>query len=303
MKIGVVIVTYNRLEKLKIALSSFENQTFKPVWIVIVNNCSTDGTDDFLKNYVSKSDLDINVITTESNLGGSGGFYRGLKEALKFDADWIWVSDDDAFPYQDALECADAYLRKHSTENISAIAAEVINHGKIDYGHRRTAFEDGIKIIELPSNEEDYKKESFEINEFSYVGSIISTKHLREAGLTEKNYFIWCDDTEHSLRLSNVGKIVCVPSIKVQHDVASFQGGLSWKDYYGWRNSIDMYSKHFSSKTVFFLYIRHYLKALYYLVIKHDVPYYKMYYSAIKDARKHRLGIHEIYRPGWKLED
>ena len=43
-KIGVVIVTYNRLNKLKIALEKFENQTKKQSYVLVVNNASNDGT-------------------------------------------------------------------------------------------------------------------------------------------------------------------------------------------------------------------------------------------------------------------
>ena len=51
MKIGVVIVTYNRLDKLKIALKSYENQKIKPKYILVVNNNSTDGTKEYLDSW------------------------------------------------------------------------------------------------------------------------------------------------------------------------------------------------------------------------------------------------------------
>ena len=50
-KIGVVIVTYNRLEKLKIALKKFENQTKKQAYILVVNNASNDGTLEYLNDW------------------------------------------------------------------------------------------------------------------------------------------------------------------------------------------------------------------------------------------------------------
>jgi GT2 family glycosyltransferase len=43
MDIGVVLVTFNRLEKLKIALGSYDKQTVKPKYILVVDNKSTDG--------------------------------------------------------------------------------------------------------------------------------------------------------------------------------------------------------------------------------------------------------------------
>ena len=54
--IGIVLVTYNRLEKLKIALSCYEKQKTKIDTMIIVNNCSTDGTFEFLEEY-SKREL------------------------------------------------------------------------------------------------------------------------------------------------------------------------------------------------------------------------------------------------------
>ena len=49
MKIGVILVTFNRLDKLKIALECYEKQTHKPEYIYVINNHSTDGTDAYLK--------------------------------------------------------------------------------------------------------------------------------------------------------------------------------------------------------------------------------------------------------------
>ena len=43
------------LEKLKIALKSYEKQSFKPQYILVVNNNSTDGTLEYLKEWKSKN--------------------------------------------------------------------------------------------------------------------------------------------------------------------------------------------------------------------------------------------------------
>ena len=103
--IGVVIVTYNRLDKLRETLNCFERQTKHPKYMVIVDNASSDGTSQHLQKWQSiKASYSKYVLTNERNLGGSGGFFTGLQKALDLNADWIWVSDDDAFPEDDALE-------------------------------------------------------------------------------------------------------------------------------------------------------------------------------------------------------
>ena len=52
MKIDAVVVTYNRLAKLKKVLESFDKQTLIPGTIVIVNNNSNDGTFEFLNEWI-----------------------------------------------------------------------------------------------------------------------------------------------------------------------------------------------------------------------------------------------------------
>ena len=49
MKIGAVVVTFNRLSKLKLSLEKFEEQIHIPSYIIVVDNASTDGTSEYLK--------------------------------------------------------------------------------------------------------------------------------------------------------------------------------------------------------------------------------------------------------------
>lgn len=77
MTVDVVIVAYNRLEKLKKALLCYERQTSPFRNMIVVNNHSTDRTTEFLEEWSNvDSPFAKDVITTEENLGGlGGGFY------------------------------------------------------------------------------------------------------------------------------------------------------------------------------------------------------------------------------------
>ena len=98
--IGVVIVTFNRLEKLKKTLTCFKEQDLSPKYVLVVNNNSSDGTKEFLETWKKDDNCQFKkmVIHEKENLGGSGGFHVGLEKAKEMDAEWIWVSDDDAYP-------------------------------------------------------------------------------------------------------------------------------------------------------------------------------------------------------------
>lgn len=299
MDIGVVIVTYNRINELKKAISCYENQTKLPKYIIIVNNYSSDGTMEFLKDWESiKTNFDKHVINLDENLGGSGGFYKGLEKSLNLDANWIWVADDDAYPEKDALQNIDKkYSEFKDDKNIVAICGAVINNGSIDTEHRRRIKPRKFYISEKSVSIDEYNKESFEIDLFSYVGTVLRKDSLIKYGLTEKDYFIYYDDTEHSLRLSRIGKIICIPSVKIIHNTNNETNNtINWKLYYGIRNRLHMYKKHFSKRYYIALYIR--LKIS--MIKSKDSIYKKIVNSALIDSKNSTCGLHNVYRPGWK---
>ena len=309
MKIGVVLVTYNRLEKLKIAIKSYENQVIKPDYILIINNNSTDGTNEYLEKWKNeKNEIKKIVTCLNKNTGGSGGFFEGLKTSLELDAEWIWVADDDAYPKENAFSIAKNYIEKkqNASEEISAVCGTVFrSDGKtIDCSHRRNIYETWFNRIAQPySRKKDYKKDEFEINGFSYVGTIINKKKMQQIPLTKKDYFIYYDDTEHSYRLSKLGKIICIPQIQVIHDAPHSEMSeiVKWKLYYLVRNTLDFIKNNFENKyfkeqcfEVPFVF-----KIAVLLFGKNKKYGYQMIDEAVKDAKLGKTGLHEIYKPGW----
>ena len=87
------------MDNLKIALQHYESQTNKNFTLVIVDNNSSDGTKEFLEGWKqTESEFQKEVIFLTSNTGGAGGFYAGERYALQLNPDWVYVSDDDAYP-------------------------------------------------------------------------------------------------------------------------------------------------------------------------------------------------------------
>lgn len=288
--IGVIIVTYNRLEKLKKCLKLFDTQTVKPKYIIVINNKSTDNTKEYLENWVNlKSQYEKYNVETESNLGGSGGFYTGLKLALNLEADWIYVSDDDAFPENDVIERSEKFLETYSDkENLAAFCTKVVKNGNIDYSHRVIIKEKLFRIVSKKSTEADYSKDYFETNTFTYVGAIMNKKFLEKYGITKKEYFLYWDDFEHSYRLSKHGKILCVPNIIVHHD-ANTGGKSKFAAYYFTRNKLIWY-KSLGKKFYYYELIRQYIYLLAKIILRYNVENHEMIKLGIKDARNDKMG-------------
>ena len=292
---GVVLVTYNRADKLKKALESYEKQRCKPRYIYVVNNNSTDNTDAYLKTWENMdSDIEHKVFCLKENIGGSGGFHYGLSLAVDTDIDWVWLSDDDAYPDELCLEYMKDYILSNKEENISALCSSVLNDGNIDTWHRRR-FNKKLGIIKEDRIDKIEYEDNFELDLLSYVGVLIKKESLLSAGLTQKNFFIAYDDSEHSIRLRKEGKIICIPKAVVIHDTKPENPNeISWKKYYVIRNKIYSYRKHFG-------YVQSHILALYYrLKNVNKKVLNEMAKKAVRAAFSGNLGIDDVYKPGWK---
>ena len=86
-KISVVIPTLNRINTLQRALDSVINQTYKPAEIIVVDNGSSDGTLNFLKEQYPKI-----ATVTENKTGVSSARNKGIKKSIN---QWIALLDSD----------------------------------------------------------------------------------------------------------------------------------------------------------------------------------------------------------------
>ena len=298
--ICAVVVTYNRLDKLKKALASYSGQILLPKYLIVVTNASTDETGAFLKAWEKQPEpFQKFVITSEENLGGSGGFYLGQKKALDLDADWIMLADDDAYPEPDYLLGMKNYIETHSSEEISIICGKVMEQGTSVNIHRTYLKSKWNRDFQAYIPQAFYEKDYFEPDFVSYVGIVINKTKLVAAGLVNKDYFIWYDDTEHSYRLSQKGKIICLPSYSMFHDIIEETNVLSWKNYYGFRNNVDFFKKHFRIQYPFVI-LKFLLRSLLCPLRGRSMTEVRMRFIAIKDGIQGKLGKHSVYKPGWK---
>lgn len=307
-KIACVLVTFNRIAYLKKTLKAYENQIIKPDFLIVVDNHSTDGTEMFLSQWKKQpSEFERIIIRLPENIGGSGGFYEGSKKALDLDADWIWFADDDAYPEVDTIKKLKERIELPECSKAAAVCATVIEHNKINLGHRRRYEVKWSNIREFPVPESEYTKKYFKLSLFSYVGVLIKKSVLQRAGLCDRGFFIYYDDTEHSYRVSQCGDIICYPDIRVIHDKpaepkrARNNEKIDWHNYYSARNSYIILKRHFPKQFVI-QWCLDYVKTIAHLIFRYKVGKYKLRLAALEDARNEKLGIHKIYRPGWKLE-
>ena len=301
MKICVVLVTFNRCEDLKKTLAQYEAQTYLPKMILVVDNHSTDGTADMLAAWQrAPSPIAHRVRTMSENVGGSGGFYAGMEEALSYDdCDWIFLSDDDAVPHTDALAQMVAFSQRHPAlvSECAALCGIVDAGDHYAVGHRaRIRKGSVIGRLDRPVSVKEYEKEYFSVDFFSYIGTCIRKRALEKAGLPRKEFFIYSDDFEHALRVGKQGKILCIPAVVLCHvDNNSYSREASWRDYYATRNVLIMYREHFGKFVAF----RRACMRRYTGLRSGNAQKRRVIADAIRDAKAGVVGLHPVYRPGW----
>ena len=206
-KIACVVVTYNRKKLLMECLGAVLGQSVQVHTLVLIDNASTDGTRDALRQAGLLDDPRIIYRLMDKNTGGSGGFYEGIRMAREMDVDWLWVMDDDTIPGNTCLEnliraqrLISASDRGNEKRPISFLASaiygpegEYMNLPTLDakpsgngYAYWYQFLQDGI----------------VNICDATFVSLLISMAAVRKCGLPNRDYFIWGDDGEYTTRMT-----------------------------------------------------------------------------------------------------
>ncbi|WP_307793073.1 glycosyltransferase family 2 protein [Microbacterium stercoris] len=239
MTVAAVVVTFNRLEKLKTVIASIEAQTHPVEKLLIIDNASTDGTGEYLAGLSSSAPVE--VVSMEKNSGGAGGFAEGMIRGYASGADHVWIMDDDCYPQPEAL----ANLVRGFDEAVAELG------GEVPFACSVVEFTDG-SICEMnnPVPTWDWGRllvkgqRNVMVTACSFVSVLIPRWAIAKHGVPYRDYFIWFDDREYTLRLTRACPGVQVLDSTVIHDMGDNRGvnfamvdaKSLWKFSYGVRN-------------------------------------------------------------------
>lgn len=234
-KIGVFICNYNKADYVVRCVQAIKEQTYPELDIFVIDNASLDDSVERLKAFFGNT---ITILENKENLGGSGGFGRGIRTALEIGYEYFMLVDNDAFLDKRAVEYLYQYMESHQDTGICG--AETLNlqePDKIqDLGGRIDLEEfqwQGVigGLIELEGNA---------ILECDYVAScsvMARTEAVRQFGGFPEDNFIYWDDVEWCTKCWQAGyKVVVNGWAKAYHDMSGANIENMFLSYYANRN-------------------------------------------------------------------
>jgi len=244
-KVAIVIVNWNKKEYLLNILNSLKHIDYNDYDFIVVDNASTDGSVDALR----ESFPEMNLIINEENLGGAGGFNTGMRYALSENKyKYIWLLDNDAVVEPDTLSELVSVMEED--DNVGIAGSMILNPD-----NKELIVEVGLHIdwhtgVVKPFMENyrlsDVNPGVYEVDYVAACSALIRVDSLKNTDLMDERYFIWWDDADLGFSIRCGGK----KAVGVTKSVVYHPTEKDWIliNYYNNRNSLLAFSKFTSFK-------------------------------------------------------
>lgn len=256
-RVCAVVVTRNRRDILRRSLSALRDERRAPDAILVVDNASSDGTEEMLRAEFPEAE----VLRLTTNVGGAGGFRRGMERAYAKGYDWLWLMDDDTIPSGDTLGALLAGAARAPQCPPLLVSSLVLwKDGRLhpmnapwprwrQRGELAEGVANGLLLLRFTT----------------FVSVAIHREAIGRFGLPLEHYFIWADDVEFTARVLRDEAGYLVPESVVYHWTPSPDPAAtptSDRFYYHARNSLMLLRGSSLTAVERIDYARYYLRTL-----------------------------------------
>ena len=240
MQLVAVVLSWNGREDTLAALESLGG-----IDTVVVDNGSTDGSGDA----VAERFPEVDLVRTGVNLGFAAGNNVGIRRALDRGADWVLLVHNDATVEPGIAAALAAAAAARPDAGVLACKVLFADSDKLWYaGADFNAYlgrsrHEGFGEPDRP----DGSGELRDTVRATGAGMAVSRVAIEAAGLLDEELFLYAEDLEWSLRISEAGfAVVYVPEARVRHSVSAAAGGAGspTTSYYETRNMLAVVERH-----------------------------------------------------------
>ncbi len=232
---------------------------------VVVDNGSTDDTQEKLKNY-QLPNMGYKFIKTNANLGYAGGNNYGLKHSLGEKFDYTVLLNNDVILPKDILTKLISIAEKDL--KIGLLAPKMYFAEGYEFHKDRYKKEDLGKVIwyaggfidwdnvySIHRGVDEVDRGQYDQEEIVDAANgaclVIRNKVIADIGFLRDKYFMYWEDTEYCVRAKKAGwKVVYTPETCLWHKVSSSSAiGSNLNDYFLTRNRLDFGLRYAPLKT------------------------------------------------------
>jgi GT2 family glycosyltransferase len=250
--ISVIILNWNGKNHLHECLSSVLSQTYKDYEVIVVDNGSTDGSQEYIKTSFSS----VGLICNGENFGFCKGNNIGIRASK---GEYIVLLNNDTVVEPDWLQ--QLYECMISDPEVGFCASRLLLYSERDLldaagdgysicgaGYKRGHLEEAVK----------YDRDEFVFGACAGA-AMYKREMLDKIGLLDEDFFVAYEDSDLSFRAQLAGyKCKYASKAIVYHKVNSTLGTLSdTYVFYGHRNVEYAYFKNMPSKLIFRTIFRH----------------------------------------------
>ena len=238
-----VILNTNRKEDTLAVLGTLSRSDYPNTQVIVLDNASIDGSSDAIQAAFP----DVSVLPLERNLGYAGNNNVGIDEALKRNADWVFVLNEDTLL---APDCISHLIEAGSSqEGVGVVGPMVYHNNEPDViqsaGGRMDSY---WRSWHMGQNEPDRGQFSTPrlVDWISGCAIMVRREVIEHVGALDARFFYYWEETEWCVRASRHGwKILHVPQAKLWHKGVQRDYTPSPNvTYYSTRNRFLLLAKH-----------------------------------------------------------
>lgn len=209
--ISAVILNWNGKEYLDRCLQSVKEQTYPHMETILVDNASTDGSAESVKNLFP----DLRLLINHKNLGYGAGNNRGIREAM---GRYIFILNSDTEVEE---RCVEALWQCIETDQrMGTTTPKILLYERRDIidAAGLTIYPDGLSIGRGRLEPQERYSDKEEVFFGSGCASLYRREMFEEIGLFDADFFAYAEDTDLGWRARLAGwKAYYVPEAVVYH--------------------------------------------------------------------------------------
>lgn len=235
-KIGIVISNYNGWRDTRVCLESLRHQTFRDFEVILLDDASTD---DSVQQLSGMLDDNVVFLPQTRNQGFAAINNLGIRRALADGADWVMLLNNDTACAPDMLE---TLLRQTPPDGVSCPKMLFMDPPDEIWFAGGTLDRKTGKVVHLGGHAKDgpdFSRKK-QVGFITFCCVLLPRKVIEAVGYLDESLFMYCEDVDYCIRLTDAGvPMWYLPDAVLHHKAGGTAGGML-SVYYITRNTLTL---------------------------------------------------------------